>query len=343
MSQATDGVPVSFRPYQDKAIFMVWGAPSQGPRSRIMAAKLGIPVFFVEGGLPRGPLYALPKHGVQFVKTFALLFRHRPRVIFIQSPPLLGVLAVYLYTLFSRSVYVVDAHSAALMGPWWDYPPRWIKRLLARNAVATMVTNEFLAQRVRDLGGPALILRDIPTEFEISAAYPFASDFNVVVVNTFSSDEPLSEVLDAAQSTPDVHFYVTGKLSGQNAAWAEKAPPNVHFTDFVPNDVYYNMLNDAQAVMCLTTRNHTMQRGACEALSLGRPIITSDWPLLRDYFNKGTVHVDNTVAGIQAGVTRMKQDYAAFEDGIRHLQVDQQQEWQEKIDHLVALIQQRLP
>ena len=31
-------------------------------------------------------------------------------------------------------------------------------------------------------------------------------------------------------------------------------------------------------ILALTTHDHTMQRGACEAVSLGVPIITSDWP-----------------------------------------------------------------
>jgi glycosyltransferase involved in cell wall biosynthesis len=141
---------------------------------------------------------------------------------------------------------------------------------------------------------------------------------------------------------PDVQFYVTGKAGRTNADFAIGVPANVHFTGFLPSETYYDLLNTAQVVMCLTTRNHTMQRGACEALSLGKPIITSDWPVLRQYFNKGTVHVDNTVEGIRQGVLQMKENLDSFQAGIRELQIDQQHEWQQNVSTLTSLIQDRL-
>jgi hypothetical protein len=91
--------------------------------------------------------------------------------------------------------------------------------------------------------------------------------------------------------------------------------------------------------MCLTTRDNTMQRGACEALSLAKPIITSQWPLLREYFHQGTVHVDNTGAGIRRGVQEMCSRYEEYVTGIRTLQVRQQAEWREKLTELIGLVE----
>jgi hypothetical protein len=85
-----------------------------------------------------------------------------------------------------------------------------------------------------------------------------------------------------------------------------------------------------------------MQRGACEALSLGKPIITSKWPLLESYFNKGTVHVDNSVQGIRMGVEAMRGEYGRYQSEIKQLQKEQQQEWQSKITLLTSLIQNSL-
>lgn len=233
---------------------------------------------------------------------------------------------------------MVDAHSAAFMGPWWNLPPTWLKKLLARKAITTLVTNDYLQQIVFDLGGDSLVLKDIPTTFDANGQYPLAGEFNVALINTFSADEPLAEVIQAAATLPDVQFYVTGKLNGKSSDLIKDTPKNVHFTDFLPNKTFYNLLNNVQAVMCLTTRNHTMQRGACEALSMGKPIITSDWPILRQYFNKGTVHVDNSVDGIQQGVLQMQANLSDFQKGIKALQLDQQYEWQAKMALLVSRI-----
>jgi hypothetical protein len=90
--------------------------------------------------------------------------------------------------------------------------------------------------------------------------------------------------------------------------------------------------------MCLTTRDDTMQRGACEALSMGRPIITSNWPLLTDYFHRGTVHVAATAADIRAGVLRMRQDHARLEQEIRLLQEEQQKMWEDARTQLARLL-----
>jgi glycosyltransferase involved in cell wall biosynthesis len=195
---------------------------------------------------------------------------------------------------------------------------------------------------VEDLGGHALIIRDIPTTFQVQQEYPLEQEFNIALVNTFASDEPLDEVLLAAADLPDVHFYVTGRINAQRSEIVKRSTANVHFTDFLSEETYHSLLNSSQAVMCLTLRNHTMQRGACEALSLGKPIITSNWPILCQYFNKGTVHVDNTVEGIHQGVLQMKENLNSFQAGIQELQLDQQREWQERVNNLADLIQQHL-
>ena len=41
--------------------------------------------------------------------------------------------------------------------------------------------------------------------------------------------------------------------------------------------------------------------GSFEAASLAIPLIVSDWPILRDYFSLGTVHVPNTEEGVCEG------------------------------------------
>lgn len=351
------------------ALFLVWGPPSHGPRSRVFARELGIRrLHFVYSTMRRGLLVAPVKYSYQTIATLRLLWRLRPELIFVQSPPSLAVLVVYLYCRLRNSHYIVDAHSDAFTSPFWSRPV-WLQRLLARRAVTTIVTNQHFQQLIRRWGAHAFILRDIPTRFPDRDGFPVEGQFNVVVVNTFAEDEPLAEILQAAEALghapspangkplpdaeggPDasdgsagIHFYITGKtsrapqqLAGYIAGGAQR-PPNVHFTGFLPDDDYYALLNSADAVMCLTTRNHTMQRGACEALSLGRPIITSDWPLLKSYFARGTVHVDNSVNGIRAGVLEMAAKYERYCIGIRELQKDQMQEWHDKMILLNALV-----
>ena len=325
-----------------QSLFLVWGPPSYGPRSRVFSKELGLnEPHFIYSITQRGILSAPLRYAYQAIQTLFLLFRRRPKIVFVQSPPSQAVILVYLYCLLTNSQYVIDAHSDALQRARWTRP-QWLYKLLAQGAITTIVTNEYFQQMINRWGGHAFVLRDIPTTFPEASSYPINGDFNVVMVNTFAADEPLADVLTAATDLNDVQFHVTGKLSRADQQLLTNFPGNVYFTDFLPNESYYALLASSQAVMCLTTRDHTMQRGACEALSLGKPIITSNWPLLQNYFHKGTVHVNNSAAGIRQGIVEMKQNYDRYQTGIKELQLEQRQEWQEKVEQLVDLIERSM-
>ena len=61
----------------------------------------------------------------------------------------------------------------------------------------------------------------------------------------------------------------------------------------------------------LATRDHTMLRGAYEAVYYGTSIIISDWPILRETFDDGTIHVDNRVPTIVEAVETMRREHEA--------------------------------
>lgn len=320
------------------AIFLVWGPPGHGPRSQVFARELGIQqLFFIQATLKRGIWVAPFKYLIQTIKTIQLLLREKPSLIFVQSPPSLAVWTVYFYSLFTGCQYLIDAHSAALLSPVW-MNPKWLNRLAARRALATIVTNEHLEEIILQWGAKSLVIRDIPTAFHKGSAPNLDADFNITVVNSFGPDEPLSEILEAARSLPEIRFYVTGRKRPSHQELISNAPENVSFTDFLPNDQYYALLASSQAILCLTTRDHTMQRGACEALWIGKPVITSDWPLLREYFYQGAIHVDNTTYGIQAGIAQLITAHTRYVKDLLALQALRKQEWLAKKAELLSLV-----
>jgi hypothetical protein len=68
-------------------------------------------------------------------------------------------------------------------------------------------------------------------------------------------------------------------------------------------------------------------RGAWEAIYQGTPVIVSDWPLLRDAFDEGAVHADNTASGIAAAVARARDQYGELSEGARRLRSRKEQRW----------------
>ena len=74
------------------------------------------------------------------------------------------------------------------------------------------------------------------------------------------------------------------------------------------------MLAAATAVICLTTRESTMQTGAYEAAEHGTPMILSGTLALREYFDVGGAlfvedHEPDTLAAAMRTVTRERANY----------------------------------
>ena len=335
MSVVASADPAGVRTLGRDALFLVWGPPSYGPRSRLLARALGIEVRFLGRTRRRGVLVAPFKYAAAAVRTVGLLLGRRPRVVFIQSPPSPAVLVVWLCCALTGARFVVDAHSDAMLSPVWTRP-RWLHRFLARRAETTIVTNEHFAERLRADGAEALVIRDVPATFAVGDPPQLGAGAHALVVTSFAPDEPLSEVLEAARELAPVRFHVTGDDRRADPALVASAPANVTWTGVLPDDRYYALMRACDVVVCLTTRDHTMQRGACEALALARPIVTSDWPVLRSYFSRGTRHVDNTAEAIRDAVAAVVRDRAAYEREIEGLRAEHREESDRAIAGLAA-------
>lgn len=257
-------------------------------------------------------------------------------MVFVQSPPSFAPLLVAVYCRISGASFVVDAHSDAMLSPRWTRP-RFLYRWMSRAAAATIVTNDSFAEAIERQGATALVVRDIPTSFQLGEPPQLPDGANIMVVSSFATDEPLAAIKEAARMVPDVQFHMTGSPDRADPSTLEDLPANLTLTGFLADEDYYALMDTCDAVMCLTTRDNTMQRGACEALSLGRPIVTSDWPLLRDYFHLGTVHVSPTAQDIASGVERILGQHDRYVREIRLLGEHQDAEWaraRQRLDNL---------
>jgi glycosyltransferase involved in cell wall biosynthesis len=322
-----------------KIIFISWIAHNR--RSQLISKELHLKLYAIQS-LKRLYILAPIRYILQGIKSFIIMVKDKPDLIFVQNPPIFAPLIVYLYTIIRKSKYIIDSHTGALLAPWW----RWtlpIHSFLSRRALTTIVTNEHLRKIITSWNANAFTLADIPTAFPSSnGCLPLKGDFNIVVINTFSPDEPIKIILKAAAALPDINFYITGDTIRAKKEDLINHPENITFTGFLPDDQYISLLRSVQAIMVLTTDNHTMQRGACEALSLGQPIITSNWPVLKQYFNRGTIFVNNTVNGIREGVLKMGKNRSVLKKEIMILKKESIQEWRNKSFQLLRMIEDGL-
>jgi glycosyltransferase involved in cell wall biosynthesis len=216
------------------------------------------------------------------------------------NPPIFCGLTGWIYCVLTRSRFILDSHTGAFIESKWRVFS-FIHAFLARKALVNVVTNEYLCEYIKRWGGEHFVIPDPPIQFGALTKKSLNKP-HVIIINTFSFDEPVKEILIAASKMPDVNFSMTGNLKYCKKEYLKLKPINFEFTGFMEKDDYISIIYSSDAALVLTKEDFTMQSGANEAMSIGIPIITSDWPVLRSIFYKGTVFVDNSVDGIMAGV-----------------------------------------
>jgi glycosyltransferase involved in cell wall biosynthesis len=280
------------------------------------------------------------KYAAQWRQTARILAAESPDAIFVMTPPLFAALPAFLYARRRRALVVLDAHTAAFAHPRWKWW-QWAQRAMCRRAATTIVHNEHTAGIVRGWGAHATIVADVPVLFERIEPFARPPAMSVAVVCSFNYDEPLPEIIDAAAALPDVRFFVTGNPRHLAPELKARMPPNMTLTGFLSTEAYGGLITGADAVLTLTTRNHTMLRAAYEAVYQGTPVIVSDWPLLRESFPEGAEHVDNSAAAIARGIRAMQADLLPYREGAARLRTVKQQRWSATRAALVSQLDRR--
>ena len=285
------------------------------------------------------PLYAPFKYLLQAMHTLAILLKARPYLVFVQDPPIFAALAVFLYSvLTARSTkYIIDAHTGALLHPWWK-PFRWLQKILYRRAFTVITTNQAISELVKSLGADSMVLEGPPVFIPDGESMPLSDRFNLVLINTFSPDEPITAVLEAVRDSSDIHLYITGDEKKAPPRILKTKPANVTFTGFLPEDDYFKLLRGTDAVIVVTDTDHTLQLGALEAIAVGKPIITSDLSFLRSHLFKGTIHVPNTPDGLNVGISKVQQNYTLLSQEILELRHIQKKEWETNSQKLLEFM-----
>jgi len=186
------------------------------------------------------------------------------------------------------------------------------------------------------MGAHATVVGDVLVIFAERDRFPRPDGFVVAVVCSFNPDEPIEAIVEAAAMLPDVTFFVTGDPKCLSSQIAATLPANVKLTGFLSTAMYGGLITEADAVLVLTSRDHTMLRGAYEAIYQGTPVIVSNWQLLRENFSEGAIHVDNSAAQIADAVRAMRQDHHRYRTAAARLREMKRRRWAETRDTLVS-------
>jgi glycosyltransferase involved in cell wall biosynthesis len=264
----------------------------------------------------------------QAIRTWQILLRERPNAVFVMTPPFVAGMVVLPYCVLRRIPFVVDAHTAAFLGPRWRRF-QGVQHWLCRRAATTIVTNTHLSDLLARHGSDATILADVPVKYPPSDAPFIKTGFCVAVICSFDYDEPVEVIWEAARALPDVQFHVTGDPAKLETRLRSEIPPNLRLTGFLDDAAYGQLLREADAVMAVTDGKHKMLRGAYEAIYEGTPIIISDSPMLREEFDKGAILVENSGELFAEAIRTLRSNLSRYRQEAAELRERKKRRWQQ--------------
>jgi len=325
---------------QPKIVFISW-APYCS-RSDNIARELGGKSYMVYYEFFGSNYFTIAfKYLLQTIKTLNILFRERPDAVLVMNPSVLATLPVYLYCQLAGKVYIIDAHTGVLSKESLFRRIVFIQKFFSKHAAASIITSKGIAKRLIEWGADYIIIPDVPVRIGKTRRPTLTGEANITLVNTYASDEPLEIFLTAAEKLVHVNFHVTGKIKRQARELTSSSYKNVLFTDFLPYEDYFGLLLASDIVIVLPTRDLTMQRGAYEAIYLGKPVVTSGWEILKNNFPKGAVFVENTVEGITQGINDALNRKEQLTKEAEQLRDEKIQAWQKYKDTIFEQIQSR--
>jgi glycosyltransferase involved in cell wall biosynthesis len=327
-----------------KTVFLVWAPHSI--RAKNLTEHLDAKLYLISYKFKK-KIYSPIKYIKLFINTLLILKKEKPQIIICQSPPIFCALAtiIYQYLTSTKCNIAIDMHTGAFDKPWSYLQP--LNRWIMKKVYMIIVTNSELKDSVcSDIKRKIIVLEDPLSSFEIERKITHDERlekndkfFKIAVISSFAPDEPLEEILDAAATMSEVLFYITGDMSKAAKHLLEKKANNVIFTGFLDYNDYVSLLQSINVIMVLTKRNKTMLAGAYEALALQKPLITSDWPPLRRYFYKGTVHVDNSLKEIQEAIEIVRKRSEEMVRDIGDLRIEKNNEWNKKFTAFKHLLE----
>lgn len=304
-------------PLFPKGIYIAWTAfqrrqESMAPHCRFETVYM--PVQRRQGRLAKAATYL--RHGWA---TLKLLRSQRPAVVWVQLPqvPLMWIALLHQRLFAPDSIIVADCHNAMFRPPWSKVP--YGLSLLSRCNVVLVHNSDIREEAVRLGIAPQrlLVVEDPPAHFGLNS--PTATNLRadrpwLVFPASFAEDEPIKELVTAAERSIPVSILITGNIhESRYSTLPALAPRNVRFLGYLERSEFEGLIANCDGVIAFT-RHDGIQLSACgEAVGAGKPMLISNTATLRRLFPIGTVFVDSQdSASIAKGINDFVSNKAAL-------------------------------
>ena len=301
---------------KNKIIFIAWNA--YHARNESISKMMDINSYHIgkrERNIFISALSFIPKS----FKTIAVLIKEKPDIIIITNNAWVLPALSIIYCKINGIKLIFDTHSRGISSKWIKYPD-FLRKYFVKKSHVNIVTNVKHANIVRKWGGRPFVFPDPPMDMttEKSENYVVSNKINICYISSYSEDEPYEEVINSVIGLSQVTLYVTGNFKKAKKKLIKSK--NIVHTGFLKRAQYVDLLKKSDIIMVLTTRDNTFQCGGNEALSLEKPLITSNTEFLKRYFGENAVYVNpNNSNSIRKGIIYAIKNKNKYEQKISKL------------------------
>lgn len=305
----------------------IWIAWEKQRRTLELSDALGIPLYIISyKGI------ALFRYIISSLRTLLILLKEKPKLLIIQNPSIVLAVLTCLFKYCFNYRLVVDRHSNFRLGKTQYNLVDKVFFLMSdfsiKKADLTIITNENLRKHIESKGGKGFVLPDkLPTP-RVAITHNSRRSNIVTFICTYSSDEPYEEVISAASLLDkNIKVHITGNSKKADPKVFKGLPENVVITGFISDEEYDELLQKSDIIMDFTKLENCMVCGAYEAVAMGKPLITSNTNVLRDYFTQGVFHIDHSAESICNAIMQVYDNYDEYLDGIIRLKDEIDKNW----------------
>ena len=279
---------------------------------------------------------------VAALRMTGYLIARRPEVVIVTNPPVFSALQAALYRKLTGAKLVLDSHPNAFglrERRWALLTP--LHRWVTPRSDAILVTTPALARQVDELGGRGVVMHEAPPDWSVSPPGKLRSPPRALVVTTFEVDDPVEEVLEAGRLLADLDFRVTGDTGRLDSEVMARVADSITFTGWLRWDDYRAELDAADVVICLTTDTESVMRAAAEAVYAECVLVSSDFPVARQYF-PSAIFCTNEAAEIAAAVRHAVAEHEQLRGELDSPRLRQEQTWWSQLGALEEALDVRL-
>lgn len=316
----------------------IWVSWENHRRTVELAKTFEIPLIIIKAKLPM-----LVKHAYKSWITYKIIQKHKPRVLIVQNPSIVLAFVASVLRLLFRYKLVVDRHTNFRIGKKIGLNPltigyTFISLFSIKYSNLTIITNEYLKTFVENRGGRGFVLPDkLPYIKNDAYTFPLKGENNVAFICTYAKDEPYRNVIKAAELIPNsIYIYVTGRA--RKEILRSKIPKNLIITGFLPKKEYEKLLSSVDIIIDFTNLEWCLVCGGYEAVSIEKPIITSDTIALKSFFKDAAIYSGHKPIEIASAIKKAITQKEECTKKVRRFKIKYNITWEKEFNKLKELI-----